>query len=141
MRRPFLLQLLFAILLAGCLTIESGPQTDVLEIEIFTEETGADGPHSPSPADGATGVSVDRLSWRWGMGQMEGLVYEVYLEAGDDSPDRPVCSDLIAVVCRLTEELAFGTTYYWQVTAVDSQGRERRGPVWQFETAAAFGGK
>jgi hypothetical protein len=90
-------------------------------------------PSSPAPGDGATGVSVDAdLSWTGGHpcpGQ--GVRYDVYLEAGDDSPDQIVCKDGTND-CTL-DRLSHGTRYYWQVVAKGANG-PTVGPVWEFQT-------
>jgi hypothetical protein len=91
-------------------------------------------PTAPSPADGATDHSVD-LNLSWTGGDLDGgpVTYDVYLEAGDPSPDVLRCSAAMVPNCD-PGQLGFDSLYYWQVVARDLHGLEAWGPVWSFET-------
>ncbi len=92
-------------------------------------------PGSPSPPDGATGVTLDAdLSWTGGdpdAGQP--VTYDVYFAAGDPTPDVLICDDTPTPACD-PGTLAYSTQYYWYVVATDEQDASTTGPTWDFET-------
>jgi len=92
-------------------------------------------PSSPSPADGATGVSVsDDLSWTGGDPDPgDTVIYDVYFEAGDSTPDFLLCNDVGTTTCD-PGTLAVGTHYYWYVVATDNHGASTASPTWGFTT-------
>jgi hypothetical protein len=100
----------------------------------FTTEPG--NATQPNPADGAVNVAFDKiLSWSPGP---TAATHDVYL--GTTSPP--------AFVGNLTEisydpgPLELGTTYYWQVDAIEADGMTKyTGDVWSFTTAATVGVK
>ena len=87
-------------------------------------------PGNPSPADGATAVSVDQdLSWSPAAGA---TTYEVYL--GTNSTPGP--GDLQGALTGTTfalGQLSYSTVYYWRVDAINGNGTTT-GPVWSFTT-------
>jgi hypothetical protein len=86
-------------------------------------------PSSPTPASGATGISTSTtLTWA---AQAAGTTYNVAL--GTSSPPALVAMGLTSA-SYTPGTLAPSTTYYWQVTAVNSAG-STAGPVWSFATA------
>jgi len=92
-------------------------------------------PSNPDPADGETDVHVNpTLSWDGGDPQwFDTVYYDVYLEAGDPSPDDLVSEDQKATSYD-PSTLEFETTYYWQIVAEDNDGATTSGPVWHFTT-------
>ncbi len=92
-------------------------------------------PWNPSPAIGANGVSVNAdLLWSEGNSQCGlGATYQVYF--GTTSPP-PLDHDNGSSKSWDPGTLAFGTTYYWRVVAVDANG-STSGQEWTFTTAVA----
>ncbi len=92
-------------------------------------------PSNPDPADGETNVHVNpTLSWDGGDPHwFDTVYYDVYLEAGDSSPDVLVSEDQKATSYD-PSTLEFDTTYYWQIVAEDNDGATSSGPVWSFTT-------
>jgi len=92
------------------------------------------GPSSPSPSDGATDQSVDvDLNWTGGDPDDDLVTYDVFLEAGDTTPDVLVCDDTSTTACD-PGTLHYDTQYYWQVIAEDEHGATSSGGPWGFQT-------
>jgi hypothetical protein len=90
-------------------------------------------PTSPTPSDGATGVSsAPTLGWAPG-----GLGTSYNVAFGSTNPPPTVATGLSSSSYG-PGILAANTTYYWRVTAVDSGG-STAGPIWSFTTATAGG--
>jgi len=84
---------------------------------------------SPSPADGATMVSVDaQLSWTAGVGA---LSHDVWF--GTDNPPMALIADDITDTNVDPGPLEYGVTYYWQVDENTDYGTIS-GDVWSFRT-------
>jgi predicted secreted protein len=97
-------------------------------------------PTNPSPADGALTQPIDSdLAWTGGDPDSgDTVTYDVYLEAGDTSPDVLVCNDVSVPACNpgtLTNNLH----YYWTVVATDSFGETITGTIWSFWTPTYAG--
>ncbi len=91
-------------------------------------------PSEPMPADGATGQAVSlTLSWTGGDPDGDAVTYNVYLDAGDDTPETLVCGQVPTPTCDPGTLLA-GMQYYWQVVAADEYSATTTGPVWDFTT-------
>jgi len=90
-------------------------------------------PTDPSPADLADGVStLTDLVWSGGdPNPADTVTYDVYLEAGDTTPDVLVCDDANSKTCDPGELLPF-TQYYFQVVSSDDYGHTTSGPIWSF---------
>jgi uncharacterized repeat protein (TIGR01451 family) len=111
----------------------TGPYNGTAESTVFNNPPNE--PGTPSPPDGATGVSITAdLSWTGGdpdPGQM--VTYDVYFAADDPTPDVLLCDDTATSACD-PGTLALGTQYYWYVVATDDQGSSVTGPTWGFTT-------
>ena len=89
-------------------------------------------PANPSPSDGASGVGTGTaLSWD---SPTSSATYDVYLEAGDTTPDQLVSDGQSDTNYEPTLEQS--STYYWQVVAKGPNGQEAQSPVWSFETVS-----
>ncbi len=109
------------------------PQYGLSEVQFFYIP---DSPRQPSPAAGATGVSVNTtLSWRPGR---EAATHQVYFDADKQA----VANDTAPVrtVPGYTFDpgpLMLGTTYYWKVAEVNQAAAPKvwEGDVWSFTTS------
>jgi hypothetical protein len=95
-------------------------------------------PSDPSPQDEAVDVNLD-ISVSWSCSDPDGdeLVYDVYFEANDNTPDIKVSDDQNVNIFN-TDTLQINTTYYWQIIAKDEHGASTPGPVWSFTTRATI---
>jgi len=95
-------------------------------------------PTNPSPADGATGVSINAdLSWTGGDPDPgDTVTYDVYFEANDSTPDNLICNDVATPTCD-PGTLAYNTHYYWYVVATDNHSASTTGNTWDFTTVSA----
>jgi len=92
-------------------------------------------PSSPSPAIGAIEQVLNQtLAWTGGDPDGDMITYDVYLEAGDTTPDILVSNDQ-SNTFYYRSGLTVNTTYYWQIIATDSAGLSTPGPVWYFTTS------
>jgi hypothetical protein len=93
-----------------------------------------DTPSNPNPEDEATEVDIDAdLSWECSDPNGDEVVYDLYLEAEDSTPDILVGDDLSTTTFD-PGSLEYGTTYYWQIIAIDEHSASTIGPIWQFTT-------
>jgi len=89
-------------------------------------------PSSPSPSDGASGVSVNpTLNW---LASSNTNSYDVYF--GTSSSNLSNVGNTTGTSYPRAG-LTNGTTYYWKVVAKNSCGNSTPGPVWSFTTGAA----
>jgi alpha-tubulin suppressor-like RCC1 family protein len=93
-------------------------------------------PHNPKPVSGSVNQSAN-VSLQWSVGDPDGdtLIYDVYLEEGDNTPDTLVLHGKPAR--SINPILANNKTYYWKVVAFDDFGASTEGPVWNFTTDVA----
>jgi hypothetical protein len=90
-------------------------------------------PHDPSPPDGATGLPLGvQLSWQCEHSLGLPLTYDVYLGT---SPSPPRVATSHPTNTYSPNFLNYNTTYFWKITAKDSEGRTATGPVWDFTTS------
>jgi len=86
----------------------------------------------PQPADGAANVSVDTtLTWRAGR---DAVSHEVYFRT---DPEALPLVDTVSTNSYAPGALDLGTTYYWQITAVQDT-ESWAGDIWSFSTQAFF---
>jgi len=104
----------------------------------FTTQTPANNPpntpSSPSPANHATGVSVNAdLSWTGGDPDAgDTVTYDVYFGT---SSTPPLVSNDQSGTTYDPGTLAYNTKYYWKVIATDNHAASTTGPLWDFTTA------
>jgi formylglycine-generating enzyme required for sulfatase activity len=92
-------------------------------------------PSNPSPVDAATGQSIEStLSWTGSDPDGDVVLYDVYFEAGDNTPDILVSNDQ-SVTTYNPGTLNNSTQYYWQIVAQDEHGVVTIGPIWDFTTS------
>ncbi|MCX6671859.1 MAG: Ig-like domain-containing protein, partial [Euryarchaeota archaeon] len=90
-------------------------------------------PHSPSPANGSTDVSVNiDLSWVGGDPDSGDFVtYDVYF--GTAFPLTKILSN-ISGTSHTLHNLSYSTKYYWKIIAWDNHQNTNTSPVWSFAT-------
>jgi hypothetical protein len=92
-------------------------------------------PSSPDPFNGETNVSIDTtLGWTCTDPDGDSLVYDVFLDADDQTPETLVSEDQSETTFTPSESLDYGTDYYWKIVAKDEYGGLKEGPVWSFTT-------
>jgi predicted secreted protein len=97
-------------------------------------------PSNPSPANHAADGSIDtQLSWAGGDPDAgDTVTYNVFFGTSSTEP--------MAMVSRnqtgrdyASGTLAYNTTYYWKIVAIDSRGASTTGPLWDFTTMKEAG--
>jgi len=90
-------------------------------------------PSNPSPANHATGVSINTdLSWTGGDPDAgDTVTYDVYFGT-ISSP--PLVSTDQSETTYDPGTLSYGTKYYWKIVATDSHAASAEGPLWDFTT-------
>jgi thermitase len=93
-------------------------------------------PSSPSPADEATGITIDEdLGWTGGEPDAgDTVTYDVYF--GTDPDSLALVSDDQAATTYDPGTLDYSTQYYWKVVATDNHAATAEGPIWSFTTGA-----
>ena len=93
-------------------------------------------PSNPSPLNNAIDQDVDAdLSWSGGDPDGDSVMYDVYFETGDTTPDVLVSNDQPGTIYD-PGTLSYSTQYYWQIVATDEHGDITTGLVWDFTTQA-----
>jgi len=94
-------------------------------------------PYNPTPANGSVNVSVTTtLSWSCDNPDSNGFTidhYEVYF--GTSNPPAFLANSSTTSYSLGT--LAYATTYYWYVVAVNERGDKNASEVWQFTTTSS----
>jgi serine protease len=91
-------------------------------------------PGNPSPPAGAANVSINAdVSWTCGDPDGDVVIYDVYLEAGDSTPDELVSSDQTETTYD-PGTLNYSSQYYWKIVATDMRGKSTTGAIWDFTT-------
>ncbi len=92
-------------------------------------------PSNPDPYAGETNVDVETdLSWTCSDPDGDSLVYDVYLEANDQSPDVLVSYHQSQPYYDPPNPLEYETHYWWRIVAWDSFGESTSGPNWDLFT-------
>ncbi len=91
--------------------------------------------YGPSPADGAIGVSLPLLAWSPG----SSAVYSrVYFGTTPELTEADLVGPQVAYVPFYVAQFAVlqpGTTYFWRIDGVESDGTTHTGDVWHFSAA------
>jgi len=93
-------------------------------------------PGNPSPADGATDISITNTSLSWSGGDPDAgdtVTYDVYF--GTDSNPPMVSNDQLETTYD-PGTLDYSTLYYWRIVAKDEHGASNESEVWCFTTAS-----
>jgi regulation of enolase protein 1 (concanavalin A-like superfamily) len=99
----------------------------LLHIEVFTPMASV-----PSPADGATGVSMPLFGWTKGDGA---ILHNVYLGTTPDLTEANlVAKNQPFAMYYHVAGFEPGNTYYWRVDEMDAAGKVTAGPVWSFSS-------
>lgn len=89
-------------------------------------------PHNPEPLDGSVDQPVNGdLRWEGGDPDGDPVMYNVYF--GTDASPQLVLSN-VSIPGYEPGLLDTFTTYYWKITARDTNGSESEGDLWQFTT-------
>ena len=101
-------------------------------------------PSDPSPADHATGVSINAdLSWIGGDPDAEDIVtYNVYFGTNSTPPLIETIGPYAANQTSISYDpgtLSYNTTYYWKIVARDDHGVTKEGSLWDFTTEVLLG--
>ncbi len=101
---------------------------------VFTTTRAPRVPSVPSPGDGITNRPLTAtLAWSGGDPDGDSVTYDVYLAAGDPTPEAPVATGQYSATYD-PGALQAGTPYYWRVIAHDAHGATASGPTWVFTT-------
>jgi C1A family cysteine protease len=95
-------------------------------------------PSGPSPANHATGVSINTdLSWTGGDPDIgDTVTYDVYF---DTTGATTLVSNDQSATTYDPGTLNVNTKYYWKIVATDNHGAPTSGPLWDFTTQAGAG--
>jgi formylglycine-generating enzyme required for sulfatase activity len=94
-------------------------------------------PSDPIPADNsALDTTNPILYWTGGDPDGDLVSYDVFLEAGDSTPDVLISEDQLEEYFD-PGMLTPSTTYYWQIVAADIYEWGTSGPVWSFTTESS----
>jgi formylglycine-generating enzyme required for sulfatase activity len=116
----------------------AGYETTVIDYELLLAEAQSNTPpklpSNPTPADNSIVQNLDAdLSWSGGDLDGDAVTYDVYFEAGDNTPDVLVSNDQTGIAYD-PGTLLPNTHYYWRIVAQDEHGATTAGPVWDFTT-------
>jgi hypothetical protein len=111
------------------------PSADCCFKTIYTNDP-PNPPSNPYPSDGETNVDINAyLSWTGSDPDPDDtLIYDVYFEADDTTPDVLVSNNQIETTYN-PGQMEKGVTYYWKIIAEDECGEKTSSPVWHFTTA------
>jgi len=96
-------------------------------------------PSSPSPANHATGISIE-ADLSWSGGDPDGgdtVIYYVYFGTSATPPLKATIGPYPATQFSISYDpgpLVSGIKYYWKIMAKDNKGAQATGPLWNFTT-------
>ena len=94
-------------------------------------------PSNPDPYDDETDVDVNRnLYWDCSDPDGDPLVYDVYFEADDSTPDVLVSYHQSQTYYNPPGQMEYNTHYYWQIVAWDDKDAYTPGSTWHFITGS-----
>ena len=106
---------------------------ETLDVTFGAPNNPPNTPSNPSPANHATGVSINAdLSWTGGDPDTgDTVTYDVYF--GTSAAPPLVCNDQARTTYDL-DTLSDNTKYYWKIVATDNHEASTTGPLWDFTT-------
>ena len=120
---------------------DENPKTVPVTLHVSSGNNAPNTPSNPSPANDATGVSINAdLSWSGGDPDAEDIVtYNVYFGTNSTPPLKETIGPYAANQTSISYDpgtLSYNITYYWKIVARDNHGITKEGPVWDFTTEA-----
>lgn len=121
-------------------------KTETLRVRVRSNETsradfimgtgsgsgGSAAPHNPNPSDTSDEQGTDiTLAWS-APSDDEELLYDVILYDAEGLGQTVATG--ISDTSITVEQLAYNTTYFWQVNSYISPDNQQKGPVWSFKT-------
>ncbi len=135
-------QLCILFVVGALLFIGSGPaawqvafsSADASVDTAFFENHPPNPPRLPIPENGSVEQLITvNMQWRGGDPDGDIVLYDVYFEADDPTPDT-----LVSYHQQKSYYdpglLSYDTTYYWQIIAIDPYHSQTVGPIWRFQT-------
>jgi TolB protein len=93
-------------------------------------------PTAPIPGHQSTDNPVPvTLSWSLEEEGSDSVTFDVYFFESSQASEKKIASG-ISDTSITVEDLRYGTSYFWQVATIASDGRETYGPTWSFQTRA-----
>ena len=117
------------------IAVSSGKATDVTLLLEPTTTTALNLPVQPLPT-ARSGGHTDSVTLRWGIENRQAeadLQFEVFLYQSNEAGKQQVATQLVDTSV-VVSNLAWNTTYFWQVVAHDQQGNTTTGELWSFTT-------
>jgi len=130
-----------AIYVAFVLENNDGDLWLIDNIEMIANATAPDPATTPTPADMATGVTIDTtggddavaFAWQSATTGDPATAYDVYL--GDSPMTLNLLGTLSATSVNITG-MEYNTVYYWQIVPKNVGGLATGSPIWSFTTEA-----
>ncbi len=97
----------------------------------------AEAPNSPSPSNGATGISVTGINLSWNSIYLKGdqsINSNCDIYFGSNSANIPQLASGVISPYQISTTLDSGKTYYWYVIAYNENNDTTVGPSWHFTT-------
>lgn len=110
---------------------DTGGQPNVEDVIRVAEYVGVKAT-SPTPADGATGVTMGLFQWTAGNFAAR---HNVYLGTTPELTEANLIGNRLTGPATFYPALQSGTQYFWRVDEIEADGTIRTGDVWTFTTA------